>query len=154
MLSSSVWCLSEQGFYYFFSGTRMDLKWVTTTVGSWCQFWQGGMHRIRGALVETLFADTDSDTDPSGGQNPPWSCKEREGMALPGAELSQLALLHCWGSVPSCPVRTVVHGQQWWQAEVQPMGHRVCLYWDTLGKEGSHTRYGAEHRLTSAQEWD
>lgn len=43
-LSSSGWCLLEQGF----AGTRMDVKWVTTTAGDWCQFWQAGrgMHRV------------------------------------------------------------------------------------------------------------
>lgn len=61
--------------------------------------------RIRGALIETLFADTDSDTDPSGEQHPQWSYKEREGMALPGAEISQVpvsvALLGFCSLIPS-----------------------------------------------------
>lgn len=73
---------------------------------------QSPKSRIKGALIETLFADTDSDTDPSGEQHPQWFSKEREGMALPGVEISQVPVsVALLDSVPSFPVRTVLHGQ-------------------------------------------
>lgn len=127
-LSSSGWCLPEQGFYYFFSGTRTDLKWATTTVSNWCQFWQGGIqssNRIRGALTETLFADTDSNTGLSRGQHPQWSCREREGMALPGAEISQLA-------GQCCTVGFLFPCAQWGHWGMASNGDRLkCSPWTT-----------------------
>lgn len=111
-LEQAAHVLSSSGFYfffyYFFSGTRMDLKWVTTTVGSWCQFWQGGMHRVltaesgvhwlKPSLLTLIVTQTLLESSIHSGPT-------REGMALPGAEISQVpvsvALLGFCSLIPS-----------------------------------------------------
>lgn len=80
MLSSSAWCLPEQGFYRSFSGTSTDLKWATITLGSWCQFWLG---RMRGALAiaSELRLLKLPQVDGNTGLPGVWPCQEwREGL--------------------------------------------------------------------------
>lgn len=159
MLSSSGWCLLEQGFYYFLSGSGMNLKWGTTTAGNGASSGREGLtqsyQQNQGCIGWNPLCWPWQWHRPFQRTHPQWSCKEREGMALPGAEISQLAR-QC------CTVGALFPHAQWgqWPWPVMVTGSGAAhgppdmsvLTW--LGQGRKSQQAGAEHRLTSAQEWD
>lgn len=114
MLSSSAWCLPEKGFYRSGFVTRIDLKWATTTVGKWCQFWPG--RTWRGPAAESRVcllkpSEIDSDTSLSKGQSLSGPAEKEKTWHCPGAEVTaQPAGQRCTDRVLSPRAQQVEQG--------------------------------------------